>query len=220
MKKVAIALLLAVTAGSPAAAATITFTPNTTALPSYTTATVIQAFEQSGASFAVNTTNTAGTESVGGSSRANISPADPSMVNKFLTLGNGASYTLDFGSSPVQFLAFLIDNYRATNHVKLRLSDGSTAANVLNAVSGLTGGDSGLVVIDRQGGAGIAQIEFQTGSGPNNSFSIDEIAVAAPEPATWGMMLLGFGVVGAHIRQRRKSAVGGAAGTGLRRSRA
>ena len=39
-----------------------------------------------------------------------------------------------------------------------------------------------------------------------NSFEIDNLAVApVPEPATWGLMLAGFGMVGAGLRSRRRS---------------
>ena len=38
-----------------------------------------------------------------------------------------------------------------------------------------------------------------------NAFEIDNVAVnsAVPEPATWAMMLLGFGAVGFSARRRR-----------------
>jgi len=44
-----------------------------------------------------------------------------------------------------------------------------------------------------------------TGGSPI-ALTIAEVA-AIPEPATWGMMLLGFGVVGAGMRARRRSTV-------------
>lgn len=37
----------------------------------------------------------------------------------------------------------------------------------------------------------------------NGSFSA-ELAAAVPEPATWAMLILGFGVVGAFVRRQRK----------------
>jgi hypothetical protein len=39
------------------------------------------------------------------------------------------------------------------------------------------------------------------------AFEIDNISVAAPEPATWGMMLLAVGMAGAALRRRRFSAM-------------
>lgn len=39
------------------------------------------------------------------------------------------------------------------------------------------------------------------------AFRSAAVAAAAPEPATWAMMLLGFGVVGGALRRRRKQAV-------------
>jgi len=39
----------------------------------------------------------------------------------------------------------------------------------------------------------------------NYTLTITEAAAAVPEPATWGLMLAGFGVVGAGLRSRRRS---------------
>ncbi|HEY6868661.1 MAG TPA: PEPxxWA-CTERM sorting domain-containing protein [Novosphingobium sp.] len=209
MKKLLLSVAMAGALASPAAAATISFTNGATSNPSWTSAQVIQSFNtQAGPFLSLNTTITPtgyATESLSGGGAARISLSDPSMVGKFLTLTNGESYTLDFGTKSVQFLSFLVDNYRSTNHVKLTLSDGSIVSNALNGLAGLNNGLSGLVIFDQQGGLGIKSIQFQTGSGDNSSFSIDQIAVAAPEPATWGMMLLGFGIVGSQLRRRRKS---------------
>lgn len=35
------------------------------------------------------------------------------------------------------------------------------------------------------------------------SFTLSGVTGAVPEPATWAMMILGFGLVGAALRQRR-----------------
>jgi hypothetical protein len=41
-----------------------------------------------------------------------------------------------------------------------------------------------------------------------NAFEIDDVAVnGVPEPATWAMMLLGFGAIGVAVRRRRKTAL-------------
>lgn len=45
-------------------------------------------------------------------------------------------------------------------------------------------------------------------SSSRNAFEIDDISVnGVPEPATWAMMLLGFGAVGVAVRRRRKVAL-------------
>ena len=42
----------------------------------------------------------------------------------------------------------------------------------------------------------------------NYSFEIDNLAISpVPEPATWGMMMLGLGVAGASLRRRRSTKV-------------
>ncbi len=56
---------------------------------------------------------------------------------------------------------------------------------------------------------------FLVGASPTNSdgnfdgFKVSHLTLGAavPEPATWGMMLVGFGIVGAGMRSRRRSVV-------------
>ena len=51
-----------------------------------------------------------------------------------------------------------------------------------------------------------ASVTDATG-GPESFLAFNRAAVAAvPEPGTWGMMLLGFGVVGSAVRRRRRRA--------------
>jgi len=42
-------------------------------------------------------------------------------------------------------------------------------------------------------------------SSDTNSFEISNIGAVVPEPATWSMMIMGFGAVGALIRRRRQA---------------
>jgi hypothetical protein len=37
-----------------------------------------------------------------------------------------------------------------------------------------------------------------------NSFEIDNLAIAVPEPATWAMMIMGLGAIGGVLRSRRR----------------
>ncbi|AYJ88032.1 PEP-CTERM sorting domain-containing protein [Sphingomonas paeninsulae] len=54
-------------------------------------------------------------------------------------------------------------------------------------------------------GGGSAIVKAVFGS-TQAAFEIDNLVTAAPEPATWGMMILGFGLAGAQLRSRRRSA--------------
>jgi probable HAF family extracellular repeat protein len=42
-------------------------------------------------------------------------------------------------------------------------------------------------------------------AGVTHAFLLTPIAAAVPEPATWGLMLVGFGLVGGAMRTRRRS---------------
>jgi len=44
------------------------------------------------------------------------------------------------------------------------------------------------------------------GKSPRSNFTFDDIVVAAPEPATWLMMILGFGLVGSQLRRSKGKA--------------
>lgn len=49
----------------------------------------------------------------------------------------------------------------------------------------------------------VAYLRFNS---TQNAFEFDNLAVAVPEPATWAMMIGGFGMLGAAVRRSRKSA--------------
>lgn len=49
------------------------------------------------------------------------------------------------------------------------------------------------------------QIYSNTGANQTGNFALSEVAV--PEPATWGLMLVGFGFAGVALRSSRKTAV-------------
>lgn len=54
------------------------------------------------------------------------------------------------------------------------------------------------------GGDVVSQVVFSSGGA---SFELDNIAVAVvPEPATWALLIAGFGLTGARLRKRRSAA--------------
>jgi len=196
-------------------AASITFLPNTTSLPGYTTASVLQDFatpQINNGAFAPNTTNPAGTsESVTGNPIVRNRDPLSNLIGQFLMLKN-ASYTLNFTSGAyaqgVQYLSFLLDNYQPSSaSVVLQFVDGSTSGNILAGLAGLSeslASRHGEVVIDQGGAASISAITFTAGT---RELAIDEIAAAAPEPAVWLMMILGFGLAGQQLRRRNRMAI-------------
>jgi hypothetical protein len=58
---------------------------------------------------------------------------------------------------------------------------------------------------DFQSVGGVDEIVFES---EQNSFEFDNIAVSAvPEPGVWGLMIAGFGMLGAALRRRRSGAM-------------
>ena len=49
-----------------------------------------------------------------------------------------------------------------------------------------------------------APVDSVTFSSSQNAFEVADVAVAAPEPATWAVMLLGFAGMGAVLRGNRR----------------
>jgi len=73
------------------------------------------------------------------------------------------------------------------------------------------GQDALYAVWDNGGGSYQSFFTGKTGAGSQDFYGYGSAAGGAvPEPAVWGMMLVGFGGMGAAMRQRRKAAVAAA----------
>ena len=112
--------------------------------------------------------------------------------------GNSATYT--FGTA-VSGLAF--DWGTASIENTLTLTDINSVSTTFQVSTLASNAVNGLLVATANGAA-IKSLTFGTTA---NSFEADNIAAAVPEPAAWGMMILGFGVVGAAMRRRRAPVV-------------
>ena len=218
-----LALALAVAPGIARAApvkphvATITFVDCThktaaacAALPSWTTAAIVQAFTLPVGKL---TSGTAGitpaglalgaSQVVGDSTKTMITANAFPFTGNYLAIGTGTSYTFNF-TKPVQYLAFLIGMTKAnSDSIKMTYTTGASNVDLLKTANLLADPkvDQGMIMIDRGGLVGITSITFSSG----NPFAIDQIAAATPEPASWALMILGFGVVGGQLRKRRGS---------------
>jgi len=219
MFKVASALLLAVVSVAPAHAATsIILNPGNTSLPSFTTAGIYQNFNTPATGvnrFVPNSTNnpSVGTESVSGVvTRVTTRDAGlAGLTDDYLAIANAASYTMSF-LQPVSFFSFAFNiaaNPGNNAFVTLNFANGSSetynGAAIFGSPSTLPA--FGRVSYDVGGGSQIASATIGKVSGANTTrFATDDFAAAVPEPATWLMMILGFGLIGGQLRRRKGKA--------------
>lgn len=202
------ALALVGTAGVAQAAPIITFTAGGSGSAAGTTA--FQTFDQvaSGTSIGANTTVYAATAT--GATR----PLGAS--GNFAATGAGGSYTATF--APSSIFSFVIGSLDTYNQLILRYSDGTLAADLTgDAIIGTTvptasmgsatsTAVNGLVTYTVTSGPLLGSATFLSGTTP--AFEYDTLSASAvPEPAAWGMMILGFGLVGGVLRRRPSTKV-------------
>ncbi len=130
---------------------------------------------------------------------------------KYLSVLGGGAITYNF-VGPVAAFQFDWGSVDTYNHLVIHQVGGvDTAfsgsgvsvlpANYGNQTSSFT---NGLFTVKALGGLGITGFSM---SSDTNSFEIDNLAVGVPEPATWAMMIVGFGAAGSLIRRRRAMAL-------------
>ena len=115
--------------------------------------------------------------------------------------GGGASQVgLDYGSADTYntFLLFLSDgsteSYTGQQVIDIGLANGNQSASNTN----------GRLTFTSNSGQFITRIDLSSTQAALEADNIGVIA-AVPEPGTWGMMLLGFGAIGASLRRRRRA---------------
>lgn len=133
--------------------------------------------------------------------------ADPS--GKYLSVLTGGSALINFGSaaSGFSFDWGSVDDY---NTLTLFGSFGSRMYTGIDFAPPANGDQSSPItngLFTALAGAGETFSGFQIESSAN-SFEIDNVAITAavPEPATWAMMLLGFGAIGYAMRRGKAGA--------------
>lgn len=97
------------------------------------------------------------------------------------------------GTKDVDFTSIFLDTFAFTQ----TSADPTERWDLLTAVIG-----AGAHTITVKGNA------FNTGAGPNAasySGTLNLASIGVPEPATWGLMIVGFGGVGAVLRRRRQN---------------
>ena len=127
----------------------------------------------------------------------------------YLSVKGGGFATIDFDYA-VQRFQFdwgSIDTYNTLTIYKqgggsLVVVPGGNFPNLANG-NQASPGTNGLFSVFGSAGERFTGIRLDSST---NSFEIDNLAVAVPEPATWAMMILGFGGVGSLIRRRKHPA--------------
>lgn len=196
----------ALVSGPALAVTTVSFAGGSGALPAGTT--VVQDFESLAAGTpgaAIGPNAFVYSDSISG---ASARPAFGSSGN-FATVLTGGSYTINFAATDV--LAFVLGSLDTYNGLTLRYEDGSSQLysggqiiNDLSFPSGnqISGETNGVVKYTVLNGPRLTGATFNSSA---NSFEFDNIATAAvPEPATWALMIGGFGMVGFGLRRRRR----------------
>lgn len=153
-----------------------------------------------------------GVESVGGSvqrfrNNSSFKPAGASDYYIGLSANPGSSsgnfYEVSFASKPLSVLSFLIAGVNSTTRIVLSFQNSNSVTlqgnQIYNNLASFTGG-TGRVTYDLGGTDSLTAVRFISGNG---SLGLDTIAGATPEPATWLMMIFGFGLVGSALRRRR-----------------
>jgi hypothetical protein len=200
---------VATMAATPALAATptIIFTPGVFTVPPSTTAQVFQTFEGFAVGPASGTSlNTTGDVRIAQGTVPGQSVNPDNNGDRFLAIENG-SFTVNFASA-VQFFSFSLGTLDSYNSLTLNFADNTSqtffGTQIIGAPTAgpLNSTVSGRASFDLGGQAGILSAVF---SSTQAAFEIDDLASAVPEPATWGMMILGFGIVGSQLRRRRST---------------
>lgn len=137
---------------------------------------------------------------------------------QFLSVLGGGSWTTSFG--PTSVFSFVLGSLDTYNSVLLSFVGGGSqlfeGAQIKGAATPTPLTNSGDQVIPATNG----RVTYTVGGGDplisgvtflstGNSMEVDDLAVSAvPEPATWGLMLMGFAAVGRSMRARRRANVG------------
>jgi hypothetical protein len=139
----------------------------------------------------------------GGSSGSAVRPAFGSTGN-FGSVHTDGLYSITF--DPAHAFSFVLGSLDTYNTLTLSFADGSTESYIGSAITGGGQADGNQTSTATNGvvsfattGPLITGASFQSSQ---DSFEFDNLAISTPEPATWALMIAGFGFVGAAMRRR------------------
>ena len=122
-----------------------------------------------------------------------------------IVLGGGFAVVSFAATTAFQFDWGSIDSY---NTLTIYSTAGSPiiipGTNFTNPANGnqVSPGTNGLFTVTGDAGEKFTGFKLESSQ---NSFEIDNLAVAVPEPTTWALMIMGFGGAGVMIRSRRRA---------------
>ncbi len=131
-------------------------------------------------------------------------------VSPFLAVNLGGSATLQSVNAAYESLSFFIGSIDDFNSVELLSTTGAVigtftgedfAANP-NGNQTLATTNRRITITREATDALIGGVRFLSSG---NALEVDNVVFAVPEPSTWALMLLGFGMVGTATRYRRRS---------------
>ena len=141
----------------------------------------------------------------------------PGQGDNYLAVGGDGTpgtFTVSFGGAAEQYFSFAFGSLDSYNSVTLNFAGGvasetftglgiieGMAFNTTTGTAPTSYGETGRVAFNAQGNQGITSVTFGSSQA---AFEIDDLAAAAPEPAAWALMILGFGLVGGALRLRRR----------------
>ena len=132
-------------------------------------------------------------------------PAFGSTGN-YAAVAGGGNYSVNFG--PTNLFSFTLGSLDTYNSLLLRFADGTSQLFSGGQITNDAAFDSGNQTSAETNGTvsyrvtSGALITGATFTATGNSFEFDNLATAVPEPAAWGMMILGFGLVGGVLRRK------------------
>lgn len=140
-----------------------------------------------------------------------VAAAPAGDTTPFLAIEGGQTATFTFASALKSFSIYIgsVDAYNSFRFAGPGYDSGTVSASVLPGGDngGQTGGDTNRRFFFTFGAG--ESVKTVTLASSSNSFELDNIAVTAvPEPAIWGLLVGGLGLIGvARRRRRRASAV-------------
>ncbi|QMW23622.1 Npun_F0296 family exosortase-dependent surface protein [Sandaracinobacteroides saxicola] len=134
-----------------------------------------------------------------------IAAAPAQDDTQYLAVLGGGSATITLPTA-IKSFSLYIGSIDAYNSITFNGTGGYTQTLTGADLTATPNGDQGAAATNRRyffdfGGDRVTSITL---SSEANSFEVDNLATAVvPEPATWAMFILGFGLVGSAVRRRR-----------------